>query len=179
VQTTILRLLHRFDFCRTQVNTNNNIELIKKYVNKFLLFLETNIRVEQNHIILLDNIMTLLINKRKNSLASKIYNRIEKLSLKVPKELDILKVSLYDKQFELEEKIDNKIRISYKLLKTFKENNQNIELISGNPRDLFQKIKMKHDLYLISNKNKLRIGRKDKCPCDSGKYFKDCCRNKV
>jgi hypothetical protein len=159
-------------------HTDNNIELIEKYINKFLKFLETNIKIGQNHIILLDNIMTILINEGKNQFASEIYNRTEKLSLKVPKELDILKVSLYDKKFELEEKIDNKIRISYKLLKTLKEIDKNIELISGNPRDIFQNIKMKHDLYLFNNKNKLRISRKDKCPCGSGKYFKDCCRGK-
>jgi len=160
------------------VDKDNNIELIEKYINNFISFLETKIQIDQNHIILLDNVIKTLTNKRKNILASEIYNKVEKLSLKIPKELNILKVSLYDKEFELKEKLDDKIRISYKVLKTLKENDKNIELISGNPRDFFQEIKMKHDLYLFNNKNKLRIGRKDKCPCESGKYFKDCCRGK-
>jgi len=157
----------------------NNIKLIEKYINKFFIFLESRLWIEQNYIILLDNILMLLINNNKNELASKVYIETEKLSLKVPKELDILKVSLYDKKFEIEKVIEDKIRISYKVLKTLKENNENIKLITGQPYDILKNIKAKHDLYLFGNKSKLQIGRKDKCPCGSGKYFKDCCRDRV
>ena len=156
--------------------TDNNVELIEEHIHKYISLLEKNTRIEQTHIILLNNIITMLINEKETLLASKIYNSAEKLSLRIPKELNILKVSLYDKDFDLKNIIDEKIRISYKVLKTLEENHNNIDLIVGKPHHIFKKIKMKHDLYLINNKNKLRISRKDPCPCGSGKYFKDCCR---
>ena len=165
-----------YDVLMKVSNTDNNVKLIEQHIHKFISLLEKNARVEQTHIILLDNIITMLINEEETILASKVYDSVEKLSLRIPKELNILKVSLYDKNFELENVIDEKIRISYKVLKTLNDNHKNIDLIAGKPHDIFNNIKMKHDLYLFNNKNKLRISRKDPCPCGSGKYFKDCCR---
>ncbi len=158
-------------------NKNKNIELIKKYFKKYINLLENRTQIEQTYIILIDNLISSLIQEGETVFASSIFKDVEQISLRMPFEINILKVSLYDKSFELKNTFEEKIRISYRVLRELKENSKDIDLIQGRPHNHFRNIKMKHDLYIFNNKNKLNFRRKDPCPCGSGKPFKNCCRD--